>query len=217
MLLTPEDSGSHLLMMPNTDEVGSAVSKAVGMMLCAPEWHVSLQLPPIAVAVVESSVNLSVVKYKGQVPFLKGQLSVMACGLAVDKNIKAESPSSADASGAAVQAATPDVSEEDQLAPFHAPAAVPAAKLLPFAKRAAQPASSSHRNTAPPSTVAASQLEKDRQTRSSVRDKRQKEAEQSRPAAEEKPTKKIRKTRSSKPAAEKSKKYAFMGSDSETS
>ena len=208
-------------MLANTEEVGTAVNKAVGMIVCMPGWHVSLRLPPLPLSAVESTVTLSLLKQKKNLQYYKGQLLAMARGQPVDKTIKPEAASAATAPDEGAQAPPPDAKDnkEIKLAPFPAPPAVPSAKLLPFPKRPAAPASESSSSRAPPPAdrAAAAKMEKDRQTRSSTRDKRQKETEQSKAPDEEKPAKKTRKTRSSKPAADKSKRFGFMDSDSDTS
>ena len=77
-------------MLPQTEEMGRAVMKAVGMMLSLTHWHVSLRLPPFPLAAVESEVRVHLSRHKMMIPLYTGKLAAMARGLPVHKNLKAQ-------------------------------------------------------------------------------------------------------------------------------
>ena len=192
--------------------MGTAVHKAVGMILCMPGWHVSLRLsPPSPLAVVECIVRIILSQHSKHIKVFKGQLLAMSRGQVVDKNIKPEE------AGGDAPAATQDAKDnkEDKLPPFPAAPVVPAPKLLPFPKRPAAQDSESSSSRAPSAAAAQvdPQLEMDRQTRSvAAREKKQKETKDKKTAEEEKPAKK---TKKAKPAAQK-RKFAFLESESDS-
>ena len=129
-------------MLPQTEEMGRAVMKAVGMMMSLTHWHVSLRLPPFPLAAVESEVRVHLSRHKMMIPLYTGQMAAMARGLPVHKNLKAQAAAN-DPPADIDQAATlQDVKDGKQTVLAPVPLA-PAAKLLPFPKRAPMPASSS--------------------------------------------------------------------------
>ena len=203
-----------MLMLPHTDEMGRAVGKAVGMMLSLTHWHVSLRLPTHPLEAVESEVRLNLARHKMQLPLYTGQLAAMARGLPVHKNVKAQTAANEPPSGVDEAATLQEVQDGKQtvLAPFKV---VPAAKLLPFAKKAATPSSSSSTTRATQNADAekAEKAEKETQAKAAARAKRQREADLSRAMAEGISTKKMRKTRSSKATADTSLgggEFSFM-------